>query len=156
MHQIPQHKEAQLGQTGGRFWPHPLDLTQGCFGIQAAAGGPGPSGCALACQLEPRWGHGQNGLVGLVNGVQALPALAHQALAPRQAQTAIPLEGLGKLPEALHLLGWQRRFWTLVKMAGQKAAEAFLAAFEIAKAAIGFQLQRLLQGPQPTLQGVGI
>jgi hypothetical protein len=80
-------------------------------------------------------------LVGLVNGVQPFAALTHQALAPRQAQVAIALQGVRQGLQTFHLLCRQAPIRTFAQMAGQKTAEAFLAALEIAKAPISLQLQ---------------
>jgi hypothetical protein len=81
-----------------------------------------------------------------------LATAAHQALAAGLAEAvveAIVVPKLGQGPLVRQGQAGRR----LAALARQEATEPFAAALEIAKAALRFQLEGLLQGPGPLGEG---
>ena len=135
--------------------PTPLDSSQG--GVQlntgGVGGGVGVGGWAPAGRLEPqpRSSHGGRRFKTLAQLLQRLAALAHQVLAALQGEVVVVAEmraqGLQPLP-----LVRPQACGRLAQAGGKKVTEALSPPLHIAKAAIHFQLQSLLQAPQPVLQ----
>jgi hypothetical protein len=83
--------------------------------------------------------------------MQQLAAAAHQALTPGEGLVAIDLKRIGQLLQGLLLLRRQDQ-GRLAQLARQKGAEALATALQIGKTALGFEMQSLLQRPQPGLK----
>ena len=83
--------------------------------------------------------------------MQRLPRPAHERLPPRLVEIAIGLELLCQLSQQLLLVGRQRP-WSIPQAAAQKGLKGLAASLKVAKTTIRFELQPLLQGPQPDLK----
>jgi hypothetical protein len=83
--------------------------------------------------------------------LQALAALAHQALAALQGELFVLTETQAQGLQPLAPIRPERR-GRLAEAGGQEGAEAHVTPLEVAKATIRLQLQGLLQAAQPLLQ----
>ena len=115
--------------------------TGGCWGWVPAGG----------LEPQPRSSHGGGRFKTLAQLLQALAALAHQALAALQGELFVFTETQAQGLQPLAPIRPQRR-GRLAEAGGQEGAEALVAPLEIAKTAIRLQLQRLLKAAQPLLQ----
>jgi hypothetical protein len=89
-------------------------------------------------------------LKGALQFVQELPGAPHQALSAGRRLVGVGREAVRQLQQSrtapcIQTGGWSSEF------ASQIGAELLAPALEITEAAIGFQLQRLLQRTHPRL-----
>ena len=148
--EVARQQQAQLGQPAGRLGADPGNLGEGGIGIEIPDGPSLSAWLAGWHQPQPGWGHGQHGAMGLAEGMQALPALAHERLASGEGELVIAEETLA---QGKHPLQLRRRqpLGPLLQLLGQEGTEAALPPLEVGEAPGGLQPQRLLQGLQPGL-----